>query len=51
MLKINIKLFTVYHFEIDKQTERINVIIKHFFKLLLIICKMIELNDFQMLSF
>ena len=32
MLKIDIKLFIAYHFEIDNQTERVNVVMKHYFR-------------------
>ena len=31
MLKINIKLFTVYHSEMNEQTERVNAVMKHYF--------------------
>ena len=31
MLKINVKLFTVYHFKTNEQTERVNAVIKHYF--------------------
>ena len=30
ILKIDAKLFTVYHFKINEQTERINTVIKHY---------------------
>ena len=30
MLKINIKLFTVYHSEMNKQIKRVNTVIKHY---------------------
>ena len=30
MLKINIKLLTTYHSEIDDQIEKINAIMKHY---------------------
>ena len=30
MLKIDVKLFTVYHSETDEQTERVNVVMKHY---------------------
>ena len=30
ILKINIKLFTMYHFKMNKQTERVNAVIKHY---------------------
>ena len=30
MLKINAKLFTVYHFKINEQTERVNAVMKHY---------------------
>ena len=31
MLKIDIKLFTVYHSETNEQTERVNIVMKHYF--------------------
>ena len=31
MLKIDAKLFTVYHLKTDGQTERVNAVIKHYF--------------------
>ena len=33
MLKINIKLFTVYHSEMNKQTEKVNAVIKYYFQI------------------
>ena len=30
MLKIDVKLFTVYHPEMDEQTERVNAVMKHY---------------------
>ena len=33
MLKINVKLFTVYHSETDEQTERVNTVIKHYLQI------------------
>ena len=30
MLKINVKLFTAYHPETNKQTEKVNAVIKHY---------------------
>ncbi len=33
MLKINIKLSMMYHFEINDQIEKINVIMKHYFRI------------------
>ena len=30
MLKINIKLFIIYHLKTDKQTERVNIVMKHY---------------------
>ncbi len=32
MLKINVKLSTTYHFEIDDQIERINAVMKHYLR-------------------
>ena len=32
MLKIDVKLFIAYHFEIDNQIERVNVVMKHYFR-------------------
>ena len=32
MLKIDVKLFIAYRFEIDDQTESVNVIMKHYFR-------------------
>ncbi len=32
MLKINIKLFTAYHFKIDDQIERFNAVMKHYLR-------------------
>ena len=32
MLKIDVKLFIAYHFEIDDQTKRFNVVMKHYFR-------------------
>ncbi len=32
MLKINVKLSTMYHFEINDQIERINAVMKHYFQ-------------------
>ena len=32
MLKINVRLFTVYHLEIDEQTERFNAVMKHYLR-------------------
>ena len=32
MLKINIKLFIMYHSEMNKQTERVNAVMKHYFQ-------------------
>ena len=31
MLKIDVKLFTVYHSEMNEQTEKVNTIMKHYF--------------------
>ena len=31
MLKIDVKLFTVYHLKTDEQTERVNTVMKHYF--------------------
>ena len=31
MLKINAKLFTTYHSEMNKQTERVNAVMEHYF--------------------
>ena len=33
MLKIDARLFIAYHFEIDKQTKRFNVVVKHYFRI------------------
>ena len=30
MLKINVKLFTMYHSEMDEQTERVNAVMEHY---------------------
>ncbi len=32
MLKINIKLFTAYHFKIDDQIKKFNAVMKHYFQ-------------------
>ena len=32
MLKIDVKLFIAYHFEIDNQTKRFNIVMKHYFR-------------------
>ena len=32
MLKINVKLFTVYHSKTDEQTERVNAVMKYYFQ-------------------
>ena len=32
MLKIDVKLFIVYYFEINKQIKRFNAVIKHYFR-------------------
>ena len=32
MLKIDVKLFIAYHFEINNQTKRFNVVMKHYFR-------------------
>ena len=31
MLKINVKLFIIYHFKMNEQTERVNTVMKHYF--------------------
>ena len=33
MLKIDVRLFITYHFEIDEQTKRFNVVIKYYFRI------------------
>ena len=31
MLKINVKLVTIYHFETDEQAKRVNAVMKYYF--------------------
>ena len=31
MLKIDVKLFTTYHFKMNEQTKRVNAVMKHYF--------------------
>ena len=33
MLKIDIRFFIAYYFEIDEQTKRFNVVVKHYFRI------------------
>ena len=32
MLKIDARFFIAYYFEINKQTKRFNVVVKHYFR-------------------
>ncbi len=32
MLKIDVKLSIMYHFEIDDQIEKVNAVMKHYFQ-------------------
>ena len=41
MLKIDARLFIAYHFEIDEQTKRFNVVVKYYFR---VFCNYIQ-ND------